>query len=154
MGNELCLAMTLVSNSTACYVDTIIFTCHVLLITDEFCIWQLLRAHIATDEISLICREKVFTFRKSVAAVALRLSLGASSVPHCLREYGGSGWGEQWEQSGWYTLPHKHGHRSYSIHHMLNTYLFIGLSLVYMCLCVCARIHIPLWLNSEASWAQ
>lgn len=36
MGNELCLAMALVSNGTACYVDTIIFTCHVLLITDEF----------------------------------------------------------------------------------------------------------------------
>lgn len=103
IGNEFCLAMTLVSNSTAYYVDTIIFTCHILLITDEFCIWQLLCAHIATDEISLIWRGKVFTLEKSLVAITLWLSPGASSVSHCLREYGGSGWEEQWEQNCWYT---------------------------------------------------
>lgn len=92
--------MSWVSNITARYIDTIIFSCQVLQIMDVFWIWQLLHAHIATDETSLICSEKVFTFGKSTAAVALFLSPEAGSLPYCLREYGSSGQEEEWEQNG------------------------------------------------------
>ena len=100
MGKELCLAMSLVSNITTCYIDMVIFACQILLVMDVFWIQQLLHAHIATDETSLICSGQVFTFGKSMAAVALFLSPEAGSLPYCLREYGGSGQEEQWEQNG------------------------------------------------------
>lgn len=163
LGKELCLAMSLVSNITACYIATIIFACQVLLIMDVFWIQWLLHAHIATDETFLICGGKVFTFGKTMAAIAVFLSLEAGSLPYCLREYSGFGQEEQWEQNDWYTHAyrcthtHTHTQRSYSIHCILYIYLYVVLPISNIRVCVlvylCTYLHTLMTKLYEASWA-
>lgn len=67
-------------------MGTTIFACQIWLILDIFWIRQLLDAHITSDETSLICSGKDFTFGKSMAAVGLLLSPEAGSLSYCLRD--------------------------------------------------------------------
>jgi len=104
----------------------------VLLILDVFWIKQLLDAHTASEEMSLICGGKIFTFGESMAAITLFFLPEAVPLPCCLRDMvvrdkrnNGSKMVDIHTQVHTYTHMHMNTHTDHKAYIVYYTYICI-----------------------------